>query len=117
MTASPSRRSSPARGSLRPRNILRGFLRRLLYLIVRTRVAPDGAAPPGVDAHRPLCYVLQDRHLSSLLVLEREATRLGLPSPLAPIATGFPAVQRAVFSVILTPNPLSARTADPSTTL
>ena len=104
------------RGSLRPRNILLALLRRLLYLIVRTRVTPEEAAWLGIDSPRPLCYVLQDRHLSSLLVLEEETKRLGLPSALAPVGSGFP-VERAVFSVILNRNPLSARTAEPSTTL
>ncbi len=94
-----------------------GFLRRLLYLVVRTQVVPEDAAALDIDAQKPLCYVLQDRHLSSLLVLEEEAPRLGLPSALAPMRPVFPHGQRAVFSVILNPNPLSVRAADPSATL
>jgi glycerol-3-phosphate O-acyltransferase len=88
----------------------------VLYVVVRTHVTP----PPAelrVDRDRPLCYVLQDRLLSSVLVLEEEAGRLGLPSALDPIGPEFPAVKRAVFSVILNPNPLSARTAEPSAAL
>jgi len=117
MTDSPPRPISRTRGSLRPGNFLLALLRRLLYLIVRTRVTPEEVALLGVDAQRPLCYVMQDRHLSSLLVLEEEAQRLGLPSALAPIGSGFPARERAVFSVILNRNPLSTRTAEPSATL
>jgi glycerol-3-phosphate O-acyltransferase len=92
------------------------LLRRLLYLVVRTQVTPEAAAELALDA-RPVCYVLEDRHLSSLLVLEEESERLGLPSPLAPIGTPFPERERAVFSVIINPNPLSPRTVDPSETL
>jgi len=108
---------SRTRGSLRPGNILLALLRRLLYLIVRTRVTPEQVAALHVDPQKPLCYVLQDRHLSSLLVLEEEAQRLGLPSALDPIGPQFPAGARSVFSVILNRNPLSARTAEPSATL
>jgi glycerol-3-phosphate O-acyltransferase len=74
--------------------------------VVRTRVTPDLGAPLHVDPQIPLCYVLQDRHLSSLLVLEEEAQRLGLRSALTPIGPGFPKGERAVFSVILNRNPL-----------
>jgi len=108
---------SRTRGSLRPGNLLLALLRRLLYLIVRTRVTPEQVAALHVDPQKPLCYVLQDRHLSSLLVLEEEAQRLGLPSALDPIGPQFPAGARAVFSVILNRNPLSTRTAEPSATL
>jgi len=117
MTDPPSRPVSRLRGSLHPGNILLALLRRLLYLIVRTRVTPEQVASLRVDWQRPLCYVLQDRHLSSLLVLEEEARRLGLPSALAPIGPEFPVRERAVLSVILNRNPLSTRTAEPSATL
>jgi glycerol-3-phosphate O-acyltransferase len=70
-----------------------------------------------IDRDRPVCYALQDRLLSSLLVLEEEAGRLDLPSALAPVGPEFPTAKRAVFSVILNPNPLSSRTAEPSAAL
>jgi glycerol-3-phosphate O-acyltransferase len=89
----------------------------LLYLIVRTQVTPEQMVLPRADPQCPLCYVLQDRHLSSLLVLETEARRLGLPSALTRMGREFPVSARSVFSVILNPNPLSARTAEPSATL
>jgi len=117
MNDSPPRPTSRPRGLIRLGNLFLSALRRLLYLVVRARVAPVDVASLRVDAARPLCYVLQDRHLSSLLVLEEEAPRLGLPSALAPIGPEFPAGQRAVFSVILNRNPLSTRTAEPSVTL
>lgn len=117
MTDSPPRPTSRTRGSLHPATILLALLRRLLYQFVRARVSPEEAGSLLIDLQTPLCYVLQDRHLSSLLVLEEETLRLGLPSPLAPIGPAFPFADRAVFSVVLNPNPLSTRTAEPSATL
>ncbi|MCL4799271.1 MAG: glycerol-3-phosphate 1-O-acyltransferase PlsB [Burkholderiales bacterium] len=98
-------------------NAVVALLRRLLYLVVRTQVAPEAAEALGIDPQRPLCYVLQDRHLSSVLVLEEEAQRLGLPSCLDPIGPEFPTERRSVFSVVLNPNPLSPRAAEPSKSL
>src|SRR4030095_6448579 len=49
--------------------------------------------------------------------LEGGPGRLGLPPALPPIGPEFPAAARAVFSVILNPNPLSTRTAEPSAAL
>jgi glycerol-3-phosphate O-acyltransferase len=114
--APPNPPANPS-GSLRAGNILLAPLRRLLYLIVRTQVTPEQMALPRADPQCPLCYVLQDRHLSSLLVLETEARRLDLPSALTRMGREFPVIARSVFSVILNPNPLSARTAEPSATL
>ncbi|MEO8304726.1 MAG: glycerol-3-phosphate 1-O-acyltransferase PlsB [Betaproteobacteria bacterium] len=105
------------RRRLSPRNFLLALLRRLLYLVVRTRVSPEHAEALGIELGKPVCYVLEDRHLSSLLVLEEEAPSLGLPSALEPIGLEYPIGERAVFSVILNRNPLSTRTAEPSTTL
>ncbi|MCC7215929.1 MAG: glycerol-3-phosphate 1-O-acyltransferase PlsB [Burkholderiales bacterium] len=108
----------PARARrLRPGNVLLALLRRLLYLVIRTNVTPERADALGVDAGAPLAYVIEDRHLSSLLVLEQEAQRLGLPSALDPVGPQFARVDRAVFSVILNRNPLSTRTDEPSATL
>jgi len=104
-------------GRFRPGNLLLALLGRLLYLVIRTRVTPERAEALGVDPGQPVCYVLEDRHLSSLLVLEHEAPRLGLPSALDPIEMEYPIGERAVFSVVLNPNPLSTRTAEPSATL
>ena len=117
MTHAPPNPTSNPRGSFRAGDIFLAPLRRLLYLIVRTRVTPEQMALPRADPRCPLCYVLQDRHLSSLLVLEAEARRLGLPSALTRMGREFPVRARSVFSVILNPNPLSARTAEPSATL
>ena len=112
----PGRPRARAQGLTRLSNLFLAALRRLLYVVVRTHVTPE-PAELRVDSDRPLCYVLQDRLLSSLLVLEEEAGRLNLPSALEPIGLEFPTAKRAVFSVILNRNPLSTRTTEPSVTL
>lgn len=114
---SPPPRKVRSRARLRPWDIFLALLRRLLYLVIRTRVAPEQPAALGIDPGNPVCYVLEDRHLSSLLVLEEEAPRLGLPSALDPIGLEYPIGDRAVFSVVFKRNPLSTRTAEPSATL
>jgi glycerol-3-phosphate O-acyltransferase len=107
---------TPTRVRLRPGNLVLALLRRLLYLVIRTRVTP-GAPGAGHRPDKPICYVLEDRHLSSLLVLEEETRRFGLPVALEPIGMEFPIVERAVFTVIVNRNPLSTRTAEPSAML
>ncbi len=102
---------------LRPGRIVVALLRRLLYLVIRTRVSPESFDALGIDPRKPLCYVLEDRHLSSLLVLIEETARRGLPAPLEAIKPAVASADRAVFSVILNRNPLSVRTAAPSATL
>ena len=117
MNNAPTRPLARPHGLTRLGNFFLALLRRLLYLVVRARVTPEQIAALRIDPQQPLCYVLQDRHLSSLLVLEEETRRLGLPSALAPIGPEFPRSERAVFSVIVNRNPLSTRTAEPSVTL
>ena len=65
---------------LRPGRIVVALLRRLLYLVIRTQVSPESFDALGIDPRKPLCYVLEDRHLSSLLVLIEETARRGLPA-------------------------------------
>jgi glycerol-3-phosphate O-acyltransferase len=105
------------RMDLRPGKILVALLRRLLYRVIRTQVSPERADALGIDRGKPICYVLEDRHLSSLLVLAEETERRDLPSQLEPPGPAFAGVDRSVFSVILKRNPLSARTTAPSATL
>jgi glycerol-3-phosphate O-acyltransferase len=73
------------------------FARRLLYFWVRTAVFPANVQELGVDPARPVCYVLQDRHLSNLLVLGEESRRAGLPRAEAPILTGSGRLPRSFF--------------------
>lgn len=54
--------------------------RRILYFWVRPTVFPVNLQEIGIDPSRPVCYVLQDHHLSNLLVLFEESLRAGLPS-------------------------------------
>ena len=61
--------------------------RRALYLWVRATVFAEGAAA-GIDPQRPVCYVLQDRHLSNLLVLFEESRRAALPEAESPLSFG-----------------------------
>lgn len=69
--------------------------RRLLYLWVRTSVFPENAQELRFDPTKPVCYVLQDRHLSNLLVLVEESRRRGLPRAEAPLAVGGQRYRRA----------------------
>jgi len=69
--------------------------RRVLYALVRTTVFTESTA--SIDPARPVCYVLQDRHLSNLLVLFEESRRAGLPRGEAPLAVGGMRARRSVF--------------------
>lgn len=74
------------------------LLRRLLYLLVRPRVSPD-TATLALDPARPVCYVLHDRRLSDLLVLEEETRRAGIPPALGPMGTPLASEKRSVFFI------------------
>jgi glycerol-3-phosphate O-acyltransferase len=69
--------------------------RRLLYAWVRATVFTDALS--GLDPARPVCYVLQDRHLSNLLVLFAESARAGLPPAAAPLNFGGVRANRSLF--------------------
>ena len=69
--------------------------RRLLYSWVRTTVFAESAA--GIDPARPVCYVLQERHLTNLLVLFAESARAGLPPAEAPLVLGGVRDNRSCF--------------------
>lgn len=62
--------------------------RRLLYLWVRSAVFPENAQALRFDPTKPVCYVLQDRHLSNLLVLVEESRRGDWPRAEAPLVVG-----------------------------
>ncbi len=57
------------------------FLRKLLFIWVRTHRLPQDFATLGIDPSRPIVYALQDKDLSNLLVVEHECVKLGLPKP------------------------------------
>ena len=73
------------------------LLRRLLYVWVRPTVLPDRPEALGLDPARPVCYVLDGRHLNNLLVLLAETRRAGLPRPRAAFAVGALRAKRAFF--------------------
>lgn len=58
--------------------------RKLLYAWVRPTVLPQSMADLAINPHKPVCYVVQDRRLSNILVLIEETRRAGLPPALAP---------------------------------
>ena len=58
------------------------LLRRLLYVWTRTQVFPATPQELKLQADIPVCYVLQHRHLSNLLVLDHECREFGLPPAL-----------------------------------
>jgi len=69
--------------------------RRLLFAWVRTTVFSEAAS--GIDPAKPVCYVLQDRHLANLLVLFEESRRAGLPPAEAPFVHAGSRARRSVF--------------------
>ena len=71
--------------------------RRLLYSWVRTSVFPDNPQDLGLDPSKPVCYVLQNHHLSNLLVLFEESQLAGLPSAEAPLKLGGRDYQHSAF--------------------
>lgn len=64
-------------------SIFRAISRRLMYLWVRTQVLPNDLTLLGINPDKPICYVLQNRLLSNVLVLDTEAGKLGLHRPLS----------------------------------
>jgi glycerol-3-phosphate O-acyltransferase len=73
--------------------------RRLLYFWVRSSVFPEKAQELRLDPGKPVCYVLQDRHLSNLLVLVEESRRVGLPRAEAPLDIAGQRQARSFFFV------------------
>jgi glycerol-3-phosphate O-acyltransferase len=73
--------------------------RRVLYFWVRTTVFPGRTLELGLDPSKPVCYVLQDHHLSNLLVLFQESQLAGLPSAVAPFKLNGHHSPHSVFSL------------------
>ena len=73
--------------------------RRVLYCWVRTTVFPEHPEQLGLDRTKPVCYVLQDHHLSNLLVLFRETQVGGLPAAEAGFRLNGQHFPHAVFSL------------------
>ncbi|HRF71207.1 MAG TPA: glycerol-3-phosphate 1-O-acyltransferase PlsB [Accumulibacter sp.] len=84
-------------GTLKVSDWFLPLARRLLYFWVRTSVFPETVDELGLDPAKPVCYVLQDRHLSNLLVLFEESRRAELPLAEAPLAVGGQRLPRSFF--------------------
>lgn len=76
------------------------MLRRLLQLWVKTTVLPENLSALGIDPNKPICYVMETRSASNLMVLELECKRLGLPSPRAVLGAEDLRKWRSVYSLI-----------------
>jgi len=61
------------------RRLILTFLRKILFLWVRTDVSGNTLETLDLTPEKPVCYVLQFRSLSSRLVLEQEVIRAQLP--------------------------------------
>ncbi|MFM1988888.1 MAG: hypothetical protein RJA99_1845 [Pseudomonadota bacterium] len=104
-----------ARASLLARVAI-ALMRPLLRRAVRAQVV-GAEALAGLDRGRPVCWVLQFRSLSTLVVLDEQARALGLPLPLAPLAAagadGAPGAVESHAFLFLTrsgqPSPLRAQ--------
>ena len=87
------------------------LMRRILYLGTRTQVFPETPEELGLRPDLPVCYVLDERHLSNLLVLDHECGVLGLPRALHPMRDEAYSSQRSFFFLShnergrLVPNP------------
>lgn len=76
---------------------LMNLAQRLLHSWVRARTFPD--APIGVDAARPVCYVLRENWLADHLVLREAVVRAGLPAADQPLKLGKCRLASAEFAL------------------
>lgn len=81
-------------------NILLWLARKFLYLWVRTQVFPEDIRDLHLDPHKPVCYVLQTRFFSNLLVIDRETKGHGLPRALRPMQSPLLKEDRSVFFLL-----------------
>ncbi|MDH5389348.1 MAG: glycerol-3-phosphate 1-O-acyltransferase PlsB [Gammaproteobacteria bacterium] len=72
---------------------------RLLGSVIKVRSRPEMIGALSINPEWPVVYVLDDRAWSSLLVLEQECIRLGLPSPLEPIASPYLHRWHSVYTI------------------
>lgn len=78
--------------------------RKLLFLFVRTQVIPEDLTQLQLDPDKPVCYVLQTRFFSNLLVLDHETRKAGLPRALKPMQGGLKE-NRSLFFLMRSDNP------------
>jgi glycerol-3-phosphate O-acyltransferase len=86
-------------------NLFLLFARKLLYIFVRTTVLPEDLKALQLDPDKPVCYVMQTRFLSNLLVLETETRKAGLPRALRPMQSPHLRENRSLFFLTRSDNP------------
>lgn len=86
-------------------------MRRLLYRWIRTYVFPEQLEMLALRADVPIVYVLHEKHLSNLLVLDHECRQLHLPPALKPVRHGNLILRRSFF--VLRRKPDGTQLADP----
>lgn len=79
--------------------------RKLLYMLVRTTVLPEDLKQLQLDPNKPVCYVLQTRFFSNLLVMEAETRKAGLPRALKSMQSPHLRENRSVFFLTRSDNP------------
>ena len=94
-----------------------GLMRVLMRPLVKVQVIGTEALTARLDRGSPVCWSLQFSQLSSLVVLDDQARRFGLPLPLAPMVaaaasddTAFARIDRHAFFYLTRrgqPSPLS----------
>ncbi len=84
---------------------LNRFLRWLLFIWVRVEVFPENRESGVFDVDRPVLYVLADRGLSDLLVLQEVCHRQQLPNPLSRLPIDSLRQHHSVYS-LASRNPL-----------
>jgi len=81
------------------KKLLNRFLRWTLFLWVRVEVFPQPDPTETLDPTRPVLYVLADRGLSDLLVLNQVTQRHGLPDPLARMSISELKRHHSIYSI------------------
>jgi glycerol-3-phosphate O-acyltransferase len=71
--------------------------RKLLYAWARPTVLPQDLGDLAVEAGKPVCYVIQDRRYSNILVLIEETLRAKLPPAQAPLSVGAARARHSFF--------------------
>lgn len=79
--------------------------RKLLYTLVHTTVLPEDLHQLQLDPDKPVCYVLQTRFFSNLLVMEAETHNAGLPRALRPMQSPHLSENRSMFFLTRSDNP------------
>src|SRR5690606_5471846 len=73
------------------------LLRLLLRWMTRAATVPEALADLDLDPEQPVMFVLRESSLADLLVVEQEARRLGLHSPLHSLSLGNDQIRRGYF--------------------